>query len=149
MIAFYENRTDDLYCRDNSEGKKQLRCAAHLHSHIELVLFLGGHATAFCDTERVDLQAGDIFITFPNQIHRYEEIERERYILFIVNPDLMPEFSTVFSRQVPKSAVVHNAMQDEALLPLLQLLLLLPCSQRSLLPVRLFLFLRWADPDVL
>ena len=118
MIAFYENRTDDLYCRDNSEGKKQLRCAAHLHSHIELVLFLGGHATAFCDTERVDLQAGDIFITFPNQIHRYESFEKEHYYIFLINPEILPELSAVFLDSLPASALLRGMARDEELLSL-------------------------------
>ena len=118
MIAFYENRTDDLYCRDNSEGKKQLRCAAHLHSHIELVLFLGGHATAFCDTERVDLQAGDIFITFPNQIHRYESFEKEHYYIFLINPEILPELSAVFLDSLPTSALLRGMACDEEILSL-------------------------------
>ena len=118
----YERRVTDLYYRDDNYGRHALACSVHLHYHIEFFLLLDGKSRATIDTVTYDVMPGDLLMVFPNQIHRYEEIERERYILFIVNPDLMPEFSTVFSRQVPKSAVVHNAMQDEALLPLLQLL---------------------------
>lgn len=118
MIAFYENRTDDLYCRDNSEGRKHLRCATHLHSHLELVIFLDGHATAFCDTERVDLQAGDVFLTFPNQIHRYESFEKEHYYIFLINPEILPELSSVFSDSMPASALLRGMAQDKEVLSL-------------------------------
>lgn len=118
MIAFYENRTDDLHCRDNSGGRKHLRCAAHLHSHLELVIFLDGHATAFCDTERVDLQAGDVFLTFPNQIHRYESFETEYYYLFMINPEILPELSSVFSDSIPSSALLRGMSRDEEVLSL-------------------------------
>ncbi|MBQ8716522.1 MAG: AraC family transcriptional regulator [Clostridia bacterium] len=118
MIAFYENRTDDLHCRDNSAGNKHLRHAAHLHSHLELVIFLDGHATAFCDTERVDLQAGDVFLTFPNQIHRYESFEKECYYIFLINPEILPELSSVFLDSLPTSALLRGMAQDEEVLSL-------------------------------
>lgn len=118
MIAFYENRTDELHCRDNSNGNRRLRCAAHLHSHIELVLFLDGRSTAFCGTERVDLQPGDVFITFPNQIHRYESFEKECYYLFLINPEILPELSSVFSDSLPTSALLRGMASNEEILAL-------------------------------
>ncbi len=118
MIAFYENRTDELFCRDCSDGSSRLRFSAHLHSHLELVLFLGGRSAAFCDTERVELQAGDAFITFPNQIHRYESFEKEYYYLFMINPEILPELSSVFSDSMPTSALLRGMANDEEILAL-------------------------------
>lgn len=118
----YEQRNSDLYFRDDNNRKIALACSMHLHYHLEFFLLLDGKSHVSIDSEVYDLLPGDFLIVFPNQIHRYEEIERERYLLFIVNPDLMPEFSTVFSRQVPKSAVIRHADQDRQLLPLLHLL---------------------------
>ena len=118
----YERRVTDLYYRDDNYGRHVLACSAHLHHHIEFFLLLDGHSRATVDTDTYDVLPGDLLMVFPNQIHRYEEIKRERYILFIINPDLMPEFDTVFSRGVPRSAVIKNAMGDPSILPLLQLL---------------------------
>ena len=118
----YERRLTDLYYRDDNYGRHDLACSAHLHHHIEFFLLLDGHSRATVDTSTYDVLPGDLLMVFPNQIHRYEEIKRERYILFIVNPDLMPEFETVFSRRVPRSALICGAMDDPSLLPLLQLL---------------------------
>ena len=118
MIAFYENRTDDLSCRDCSDGNSRLHFSAHLHSHLELVLFLDGRSTAFCDTERVDLQAGDAFITFPNQIHRYKSFDEERYYIFLINPEILPELSSIFSDFIPASALLRGAAKDKEVLAL-------------------------------
>ncbi|MBQ7337345.1 MAG: AraC family transcriptional regulator [Clostridia bacterium] len=118
----YERRVIDLYYRDDNNGQHGLACSAHLHYHIEFFLLLDGRSRVTIDTASYDVMAGDLLMVFPNQIHRYEEIEREKYVLFIINPDLMPEFSPIFSRQVPKSAVIRGALQDESLLPLLRLL---------------------------
>jgi AraC-like DNA-binding protein len=122
MRVPYERRVADLYYRDDNYGKHDLACSAHLHYHIEFFLLLDGHTRATVDTACYDVLPGDLLMVFPNQIHRYEEVARERYVLFIVNPDLMPEFETVFSRRIPRDAVIRNAMSNPALLPLLQLL---------------------------
>lgn len=122
MKASYEQRVIDLYYRDDNYGRHPLACAAHLHYHVEFFLLLEGKFRATVDATAYEVGAGDLLMVFPNQTHLFEQIEPERYILFIINPDLMPEFSSVFSGQLPKNAVIRNAMSDESLLPLLQLL---------------------------
>ena len=61
MIAFWENRTDALHVSERT----RLRCAAHLHHHLELVLFLEGKSVGFADAERCEIEAGDAFLAFP------------------------------------------------------------------------------------
>ena len=112
MIAFYENRTTDYSCRNNLQGRSRIQCAAHLHTHIELVLFYEGHCTAFADTERCEINGGDVFIAFPNQIHRYESFGKECYTLFIINPDILPEISHLFADSQPLSAKLAGAAND-------------------------------------
>lgn len=112
MIAFYENRTADYHCRTVLPGRSRIRCAAHLHTHIELVLFYEGHCTAFADTERTEIYGGDVFIAFPNQIHRYESYDREHYHLFIINPDMLPPLADVFLEHLPVSSRIEGAAND-------------------------------------
>ena len=118
MIAFYENRTTDYHCRSILPGSRRIQCAAHLHAHIELVLFLEGHCTAFADTERCEINGGDVFIAFPNQIHRYESYDKEHYFLFIINPDILPEIAHVFADTQPVSARLAGAARDPEILEL-------------------------------
>ena len=103
----YEKRTSDLSFR-NSE-RNCLKCSPHLHREIELVCFFEGHAVAYADSVRCELEPGDVFIAFPNQIHYYESLGPERYYLFIVNPETMPELADRFNLALPHSPVIKGA----------------------------------------
>jgi AraC-like DNA-binding protein len=118
----YENRTVDFYCRDDDGGRDRLACSAHLHIHIELFYLLEGKMRAYIDSSEYTVEAGDILIAFPNRVHRFEMLEPERYLLFIIHPDMMPELSEVFAKHTPASALVKHADDDPALLSLLHLM---------------------------
>lgn len=122
MSIPYENRTVDFYHRDDNGGRDPLACSAHLHIHIELFYLLEGKMRAYIDSSEYTVEAGDILIAFPNRVHRFEAVEPERYLLFIIHPDMMSELSTVFSKHTPKSPLVKNAADDPVLLSLLQML---------------------------
>lgn len=114
MNPLYENRQSDFAFRDNT--KYPLQCNAHLHYHLELLCLLGGETRAYVDSCEYQLSAGDIFLIFPNQIHRFETYEKESYLLFIVNPDMMPELCRLFTTALPISGVVRGAAKDPVLL---------------------------------
>ncbi len=118
MVAFYENRTDEFHARRTKDGKGHIGCPAHLHYHLELAIFLEGEARAFADTKEYTLHPGDVFLTFPNQVHRYESYTKEGYYLFIVNPDILSELSRVFDGGVPTSAVLPGAANDPEIVEL-------------------------------
>lgn len=136
MIAFYENRTADYHCRNIMPGRSRIRCAAHLHAHIELVLFLEGHCTAFADTERTEIYGGDVFIAFPNQIHRYESYGEERYYLFIINPDILPPLADVFLEHLPTSSRIAEAAKDPEVLALAERLVALESEKDAYTEIR-------------
>lgn len=112
----YENRTVDFYCRDDDGGTHPLACTAHLHVHIEFFYLLEGKMRVFVDSAEHEACAGDVVIAFPNQVHRFEMVEPEKYLLFIVHPDMMPELSDIFAGRQPDRPLIRGA-QD--LLPLL------------------------------
>lgn len=118
MRAFYENKTDDFYCRDSEYSKKTLGYTSHLHYHIELALVKSGQTQVTVDTSVYNVEAGDVFIVFPNQVHRFETIEREKYILMIVNPDIISEFIKPFTSTIPISNLIKGAAKDEELMTL-------------------------------
>ena len=120
MSVPYEKRRADFYCRDDAGGTVRLACSAHLHVHIELFYLLKGQMRAYIDSDEYTVRAGDVLISFPNQVHRFERVKNEKYLLFIVHPDMIPEFSSVFSKQLPTSALVERACDDPMLLSLLQ-----------------------------
>ena len=110
----YEKRTTDLSFRSSKHHNKTtyLRCSPHLHREIELVCFFEGHAVAYADSVRCELEPGDVFIAFPNQIHYYESLGPEQYYLFIVNPETMPELADQFNLALPHSPVLKGAANN-------------------------------------
>ena len=113
MEPLYENRQSDFYFRD--DAKSPLQCNAHLHYHLELLCLLGGHTRAYVDSTEYQLEPGDIFLAFPNQIHRFESVDKETYLLFIINPDPMPELTRLFTTALPLTGVVRGAAKDQVL----------------------------------
>lgn len=109
MQIHYENRVGDFYYRDRTAGGSQLHCKPHLHYHIELVYLLEGQTRGFADSTEYCIEGGDIFIAFPNQLHQFVSTGPERYMLFILSPDLMPELSRLFTEQLPESALLKHA----------------------------------------
>ena len=119
MNASYENRVADYSFRDDAGGRIPLKCAPHLHVHIEFFYLLEGSTRAFVDSEEYTVRAGDLLIAFPNRVHHFDDLEKEKYMLFIIHPDLMPELSHVFGKQTPESAVLERACEDKMLIELL------------------------------
>ena len=92
MSVSYEIRNQDICCRRGN----RLRASAHLHSDIEIVLMLEGHSTAWVDDSEYPLVPGDLFITFPNQVHRYVTTEYEDYWILLFPGEICSEFNTWF-----------------------------------------------------
>lgn len=119
MIAFYETRKNDFV----AQKREKLQCAAHLHHHLELVLFLEGESVGYADTEQCVICPGDAFLAFPDQVHRYEARGKEISYIFIVDPNLMPELSHFFNGRLPSSALLKGAAADAQILSLAEQLL--------------------------
>jgi AraC-like DNA-binding protein len=112
MGAMYENKKDDFHCRNELSGSYPLAFGAHLHYHLELVYMVEGCTTCAVDTGEYTLQSGDVLLVFPNQVHRYDPSDTEKYLLFIINPDMMPELSRSFAGAAPTSPIVRGVGND-------------------------------------
>ena len=110
---FYESRCgrNDISFRDDRNGTLPLRCNLHLHHELELVYLLEGETLACADTVQLTLKPGDVFLTFPNQIHRYETLKTEKYLLFIIKPEILPDFLDLFTMNTPSSPVIANVRE--------------------------------------
>ena len=121
----YEKRIKDIYFRDcrNAKGGK-LACAPHLHRELELVYFVEGEAIGVADSARSTLRAGDVFLSFPNQVHSYIRMTGvEKYAIFILKADMIPEFADLFASGVPESPVIQGAGNDPQIKLLFELLI--------------------------
>ncbi len=120
-ITRYETKTEDFYCmRRNAHIQGMLHCGPHLHYHIEFGILREGHTTFFVDSVEYKMEEGDIFIAFPNQIHRYDSVSNEQYDLIIANPDTMPELAPIFGSCVPQNAVLKKCGSTERLSGLIE-----------------------------
>lgn len=106
---FYETRRTDYFYRDDRGGRSHLACAPHLHRHVELAYLTAGRARGYADAACCDIEPGDLFVAFPNQVHRFESDGSERYMLFIVNPDIVPELSERLVTAIPESNLIRAA----------------------------------------
>lgn len=55
------------------QSRQNLDFPQHLHDVLELIFLRSGSATAVSGNRRYDLTAGDVFVSFPNQPHGYEQ----------------------------------------------------------------------------
>ena len=51
---------------------RELGPVPHLHRELELVYVERGSVRAFADKKCYKLESGDMFLSFPNQVHYYE-----------------------------------------------------------------------------
>ncbi len=93
---------------------KTLSPTPHLHSHIEIVLLVSGASVGIADNRRAYMSEGDLFISFPNQIHAYlDETKIVEHKIIIVSPDMCPEFGNILKNMIPESPVLKNAADNE------------------------------------
>lgn len=104
----YEQRSSILAVMDRDHSRDKLACLPHLHRDLEMVFMLDGKSIGYADTMRCEINKGDIFLTFPNQIHFYETIGTEHFWIFIFSPDLIPEFSETLNLALPTSPLLKG-----------------------------------------
>lgn len=104
---FYEKRKNDIFICDRAYSGR-LACEAHMHYHLELVYMYGGDSVGYVDSERHEIPEDSLFLTFPNQLHAYESHMKERYLLIIVNPVLMPQLANVFDNMTLEDPVLRD-----------------------------------------
>lgn len=130
-FASYEKRSIDFFGTDHTPGDHMLQSPSHLHRHIELVYVLSGETVCHIDTETHIIKSGDIVVIFPNQIHSYISIEPEKYLIFILNPDLTPELLERFGHMLPKQSVIHGISPDSSTVKLMKYLLKFDFRQKE------------------
>jgi len=111
----YEHRQNDIYAWDHLQSPRLHYSTPHIHKDLEIVFYESGKTEAIADSVSYSLSAGDVFITFPNQIHSYKTLAPERYRLFLIKPDYIPELTHVFELSVPASNLVRGAASDPRL----------------------------------
>lgn len=79
----------------------------HIHTHLEMILLLEGRAQAAVDGKWSDMEAGDLFLAGPNQIHQYRQEGEVRFLLVIFSAGMDPELDELLRGKLPRTAVVR------------------------------------------
>ena len=78
---------------------------AHIHEDMELIYVKKGCCSAFCGGKKYALEAGSLFLAFPNQVHHYTECVPGEYYVLILKPTRLLSYGEVFLEGEPLSAV--------------------------------------------
>ena len=81
----------------------------HIHPDMELVFLKKGKSLASADQSTVAVEAGDLFLCFPNQIHFYNDQEPVEPLIFIFSPDLFEDLRNLFHKNIPRIPLIKKA----------------------------------------
>lgn len=81
----------------------------HIHPHLELIYLLEGGSVSTVDNREFLFEKGDIFLSFPHQIHYYHDRMKPDGIMFIFSPDLFKELKELFYNKVPESPIIKSS----------------------------------------
>ncbi len=80
----------------------------HFHRELELVYVIDGGCSAHADEKIYALEKGDVFISFPGQIHYYMSSVGGKYYILILNPDVLYALKEVFDSSMLSSNVIKG-----------------------------------------
>lgn len=86
----------------NASVDNMLSPIPHMHKDLELIYIKKGNAICYADNKQLKLGEGDIFLTFPNQVHYYHNAEPGQYYVCIFSPDVLFGMGDVLDDYVPK-----------------------------------------------
>ncbi len=97
----------------SAEFLDELLPIPHIHSHVELIYVKKGKSVAVLDNRRYEIQEGDFFVAFPNQIHYYLDEEAIEAYMFIFEADVFRELKSVFQKKLPELPVAQIRDSNE------------------------------------
>jgi len=90
----------------------------HLHNAVEVTYLTEGKALITHGNEKSMLYAGDVFISFPNQIHGYENCENARgYILILPTMLCLNPYYKLLTEKVPVQPFLRKGTWEHTGLP--------------------------------
>lgn len=81
----------------------------HIHPHLELIYISEGSCIASLDNRKFLMEAGDLFLAFPNQIHFYHDQAPVIGYMAIFSPELYKDLREVFLNKMPSSPIIKAA----------------------------------------
>ncbi len=84
--------------------------APHIHSHLEWIYLEEGASVACVDGKTYEIEAGSVFMSFPNQIHFYQDRSPVKGTMIIFSPDFFPELTELFQNKTPFNPIISHSL---------------------------------------
>lgn len=84
----------------------QLTPLPHLHKELEMIFVERGNAQAFADKKCYEIKQGDIFLSFPNQVHYYKNVSVGKYYVIIFSADVLFGIKNLLFDNILRTSVV-------------------------------------------
>lgn len=98
--------------------KRPLDYPLHLHGAVEMVFLTEGSCRVTNDGESILLEAGDVFISFPNQVHSYAQSrDTEGYLLILPLKPWLQSYYQSLTHYVPVTAHLRKGQWEHSGLP--------------------------------
>ena len=112
MQIYYEDHKSKIkiWRRNNME------CRPHFHNSIELLYVMSGKCTAYVDFKEYTVEAGDVLISFPIQIHSYKDDGPLDSYLMIFPDTMCPAFSQVMHQNIPDCPLIKGEKLNKELI---------------------------------
>lgn len=81
----------------------------HLHKEIELIFVLEGACTAIANNKVYELKSGDLFLTFPYQVHYYHESVKGEYYVHAFPASILITMTDTVNENELLNNVFHPA----------------------------------------
>lgn len=113
MKLIYQGKQDYVFSH-----RTWLDFPVHLHNALEVVFLTRGQTTVLAGSKPRVLQAGEVFVAFPNQVHSFENSRDIRgYVLIIpVNAYLAP-YQNIMEQKLPEDPVIPKGQWEHTGLP--------------------------------
>lgn len=108
MQLRYENHGGYIFTKP-----RNLDFEPHIHNAVEIVYLTGGSSLVLCGRQKRMLQAGELFIAFPNQIHGYERSrDIQGYLLVIPLRPYLISCNHVLMNKVAEESVISGISEE-------------------------------------
>jgi AraC-like DNA-binding protein len=94
----------------------------HLHSYVELIYVIEGSISVTINENTKNLQAGDLAVSFPNDIHSYHTDSFSKIILLIFSPEIIGSYFKRRTDKTPENPFIPSTSIDDEVRSLFHML---------------------------
>lgn len=115
MRLVYQDQEQFVF---SDRRRKSLDYPLHLHGAVEMVFLTQGSCRVTNDGESIFLEAGDVFVSFPNQVHSYAQSrDTEGYLLILPLKPWLQSYYQSLTHYVPVSSHLQKGQWEHNGLP--------------------------------